>query len=308
MNFITRILVGATALSTLLFNRSASAQTIQDSMLPTSTIPMTLRVNAAIDTTANGAGAVWTMTNQGSYTLWGSSFGPASGAYHADLYPSADQVFRFQPYLTSSIPHYYFDTGAGGLDQVAFAVDPAYDTAYASPKRLLNFPMDIGGTCSYTDLDEFDNPVNVTWTYVGHGTLAGTPVGDIPNVAKMRSSNGLLILWNTSPLHPLLMAGPSYYDFNVFMPSMTGLADSEHTLSARAYPDPSNGQFTISLDHAAVGSRLTIHNATGQLVQDIRPAQSDRIALDLSAEASGLYTVLITQGAQHTKLQVMVQH
>ena len=73
-------------------------------------------------------------------------------------------------------------------------------------------------------------------------------------------------------------------------------------------PNPTSGECTLALDHVAPIDRLTIHNATGQLVQDMRPAQTDRLTLDLSNEASGLYTVRIMQGAQHTKLQVMVQH
>lgn len=308
MNLSSRKFLSATGLSVLLSNPCALAQTIQASMLPTATIPLTLREGAQIDTAANGAGATWMMTNSGWYSLWGSSFGSAAGAYHSDLYPSADQVFRFQPYGTSSIPHHFFDSSNGGLDQVGFSVDPAYDTTYTPVKRILSFPMDLGGTCSYQELDYMGDPVTVTWTYAGHGTLTGTPVGDIPNVAKVRSSNGRLMLWNTSPLHPLLMAGPGFYDFDVFMPSTTAIDGAESILPPKLSPNPSTGQFSVVCGSCTAIEHLTIHNATGQLLQDLRPAQSDRLTLDLSNEANGLYTVRITQGEEHTMLQVMVQH
>ncbi|HNM71120.1 MAG TPA: T9SS type A sorting domain-containing protein, partial [Flavobacteriales bacterium] len=77
--------------------------------------------------------------------------------------------------------------------------------------------------------------------------------------------------------------------------------------SATLVPNPTSGSFSVQGYDQAI-TRLTIHNATGQLVQDFRPAQTDRLTLDLSNEANGLYTVRILQGDQHTKLQVMVQH
>ena len=40
----------------------------------------------------------------------------------------------------------------------------------------------------------------------------------------------------------------------------------------------------------------------------ISASSVDRLTLDLSNEANGLYTVRIIQGEQHTKLQAMVHH
>ena len=55
-------------------------------------------------------------------------------------------------------------------------------------------------------------------------------------------------------------------------------------------------------------SRIQVYSATGAVVLDQKPAQSDRLSLDLSNEASGLYTIRVFQGNEHTDLRVMVQH
>ncbi|HNK69707.1 MAG TPA: T9SS type A sorting domain-containing protein, partial [Flavobacteriales bacterium] len=89
--------------------------------------------------------------------------------------------------------------------------------------------------------------------------------------------------------------------------SNVGVESTGQPGSATLVPNPTSGSFSVQGYDQAI-TRLTIHNATGQLVQDFRPAQTDRLTLDLSNEANGLYTVRILQGDQHTKLQVMVQH
>jgi len=88
----------------------------------------------------------------------------------------------------------------------------------------------------------------------------------------------------------------------------TGLYAQNAAEGIKVYPNPAAGQFIVSASNSAPIDRLTIHNATGQLVQDLRPTQTDRLTLDLSDEANGLYTVRISQGTGITKLQVMVQH
>ena len=86
----------------------------------------------------------------------------------------------------------------------------------------------------------------------------------------------------------------------------TGLSNSLGVDGLALFPNPSSGQFTITT--ATSIGRITVLDALGRVVQDFRPAVTDRLTLDLSGEANGLYTVRIIQGDQHTKLQVIVQH
>jgi hypothetical protein len=64
----------------------------------------------------------------------------------------------------------------------------------------------------------------------------------------------------------------------------------------------------VSNDNSRPIDRLVVLNVSGQTVLDLKPTQSDRLALDLGLYASGLYTVRVWQGDGSTDLRVMVQH
>lgn len=73
-------------------------------------------------------------------------------------------------------------------------------------------------------------------------------------------------------------------------------------------PNPTHGPVQLTLPTGTVLERLLVLNATGQLVQDRRPAQADRLLLDLSGEANGLYNIRLFQGGTSSDVRVMVQH
>jgi hypothetical protein len=80
----------------------------------------------------------------------------------------------------------------------------------------------------------------------------------------------------------------------------------ERSNEARAlYPNPTTGLVTVLGTQA--NERILVYSSSGQVVQDLRPAQAP-YTLDLSSEANGLYTVRILQGAQSTYHHIMVQH
>ena len=85
--------------------------------------------------------------------------------------------------------------------------------------------------------------------------------------------------------------------------SETGAATSGYFIQ----PNPTSGLFMLSVPGIGA-SRIQVYSATGAVVLDQKPAQSDRLSLDLSNEASGLYTIRVFQGNEHTDLRVMVQH
>lgn len=74
------------------------------------------------------------------------------------------------------------------------------------------------------------------------------------------------------------------------------------------FPNPTTGQVRVLCDKSQPIIRLMVLSPTGQVVRDAQPAQSERYTLDLSNEASGLYTVRVMQGNETTQLRVMVQH
>ena len=176
-------------------------------------------------------------------------------------------------------------TGPGAVGSISgpIVVAPNSTATYTVPV--------VTGASTYT----WNYPAG--WTVIGGSTGASitfeTPDDFLDGVVTVTASNACG------------ESGPSTLDVTL---DDTGLPAASATSGPQLFPNPTSGQFILTASNTAPIDRLTIHNATGQLVQDIRPAQSDRITLDLSNEANGLYTVRIVQGAQYTKLQVMVQH
>ncbi|MBK9275240.1 MAG: T9SS type A sorting domain-containing protein [Flavobacteriales bacterium] len=86
----------------------------------------------------------------------------------------------------------------------------------------------------------------------------------------------------------------------------TGMA-TEGTTGILLFPNPTTGLVTIALPDVAGVEGLMVVSSTGQRIYETGKITTDRHTLDLSAEAGGLYTVILTRGTQHTKLHVMVQ-
>lgn len=72
------------------------------------------------------------------------------------------------------------------------------------------------------------------------------------------------------------------------------------------FPNPTSGQFTLAAETSI--TRVLIHNSTGLLVRELGNIGADRVALDLTGEAGGLYTVRVFRGEQHSDVRVVVQH
>lgn len=73
------------------------------------------------------------------------------------------------------------------------------------------------------------------------------------------------------------------------------------------FPNPTTGLVTIALPDAADVERLQVFNAQGAMVRDERPIPGDRLTLDLTGSAEGLYTVRLHRAAQITDLRVMLR-
>lgn len=125
----------------------------------------------------------------------------------------------------------YLNISASGIEVVADDV-PSETNNYTDPKRVLQFPMSLGQsfTDAYVDMD---GPSSVTWSYTGHGT-AITPMGTYPDLAKVVSTEDDILLWNTTPLYPLVIDNGS--TVLVFAPSGVGIRTSAHGPLCRCTP------------------------------------------------------------------------
>ncbi len=90
--------------------------------------------------------------------------------------------------------------------------------------------------------------------------------------------------------------------------TITGTGSLDQGVSGiQLYPNPGNGLFTIALPDAHGAERLQVLNALGQVLRDERPAAADRLPLDLTGEAEGLYTVRIFRHGAPTDLRLMLR-
>lgn len=86
----------------------------------------------------------------------------------------------------------------------------------------------------------------------------------------------------------------------------TGITGNEAS-GIQLYPNPGNGLFTIALPDAHGAERLQVLNALGQVLRDERPTAADRLPLDLTGEAEGLYTVRVFRHGAPTDLRLMLR-
>lgn len=87
----------------------------------------------------------------------------------------------------------------------------------------------------------------------------------------------------------------------------TGTAALAASGGITLFPNPTTGLVTIALPDVAGVERLQVFNAQGAMVRDERPTPGDRLSIDLTGSAEGLYTVRLHRAAQITDLRVMLR-
>ena len=136
--------------------------------------------------------------------------------------------------------HTYLNISSTSMEVVATNV-PSDANTYTDPKRVLQFPMTFGQ--SFTDAyANVDGPASVTWSYTGHGT-ALSPLGTFTDLAKVVSTENDMVLWNTTPLHPLVIDDGT--DVLVFVPANVGIGD-HNAPAVQVYPSPCMDQLHVN--------------------------------------------------------------
>lgn len=142
-----------------------------------------------------------------------------------------------------------------------------------------------------------------TWTYPDGWTVVGSSTG--ASITFETPDDFLDGQVTVTASNACGQSGPA--TFNVTLDD-TGFTPVSGTGGLGIYPNPTTGQVQVLCDKSQTVTRLLVFSPTGQLVRDVQPARSDRYNLDLSNEASGLFTVRVMQGNETTQLRVMVQH
>jgi hypothetical protein len=74
------------------------------------------------------------------------------------------------------------------------------------------------------------------------------------------------------------------------------------------YPNPSNGQFTVSTPSLQTDATLEVYSTDGRLVyQQTIPSTTTETSIDLQHPAAGLYQVRVVEGEVVQNLKVIVE-
>lgn len=240
---------------------------------------------------SDGANQTWDLSTVTLQPIGTLDFIFATGTPFASNYPGANWVW-LQTVTGLGSEYMYLRIDANGIAVHATGV-PVNTNDYIDPKLVMLFPMNYGQSFTDNYTDE-DGPASVTWSYTGHGT-AVTPVGSFSNAVKLVSTEDDLVLWNTNPLHPLVIDDGT--DVLAFGPSSTGIADLA-AITAMVYPNPCENLLFVDVSSAASwrivdlqGRALRVGNFNGMGTQ----------VIDITDLASGSYLLLLEQGlAQRT--------
>lgn len=283
-------------LFTILLTATLQAQvTLQQSMIAPGGVHLTMYLltdpGSATEPT-DGANQTWdlsTVTLQPAGTL---DFIPAATTPFAANYPGANWVWA-QTMTGGATDYIYLNISSDGMEVVASDV-PSATNNYSDPKRILQFPMSLGQslTDSYTDMD---GTSSVTWSYTGHGT-ALTPMGSIPDLAKVVSTEDDVLLWNTAPLYPFVIGANS--STLVFVPGTVGISDAAGRPAVQVYPNPCTDQLLVE---GALDASWKITDLQGRILRTGTFNSLELQHLQTNDLATGSYILLMsTEGKDRT--------
>lgn len=274
-------------LSTLLVATGLYAQvTLTYSMLDQAgvTASMHLVTNPGSATPpSDGINQTWDYSGLMLTQLGSMNLTPAAGTPYAASYPAANWAFA-QTVSGFGTTYTYLDIDATGFEIVVDEV-PDSPNPYSDPKRVLQFPLSYGGSFTDTYVDT-QGSGSATWTYNGHGT-AITPLGTYPNAVKLTSTEGDLLIWNTNPLYPLVIADGS--DVLVYGPSITSVEELPG-LALTLTPNPCEDE--LSLRNIGTGHAWSIVDAQGRQVLAGRTTATD-LVVDVRELLPGTYALQV---------------
>jgi len=210
----------------------------------------------------DGINQTWDLTSVTLQPLGTLNFTAASNTPFAASYPNANWAWA-QTVTGLGTDHTYLNISTTGMEVIATDV-PSDANTYTDPKQVLQFPMTFGQ--SFTDAyADVDGPASVTWSYTGHGT-ALSPLGTFTDLAKVVSTEDDLLLWNTTPLHPLVIDDGT--NVLVFVLANVGIGD-HNAPAVQVYPSPCTDQLYVN---AAGTADWRILDLQGRNVQAASPA------------------------------------
>lgn len=238
-------------------------------------------------TPSDGANQTWDYSSVTLQALGTMAFIPAAGTPHAASYPGANWAFE-QTVTGLGTDYSYLTINTSNIIMVADEV-PSDPNAYSDTKHIMQFPLSFGNTFTDTWADT-EGSGTVLWAYSGHGTMI-TPLGTFTNIVKVVSNEGDMILWNTSPLCPLVIADGSSILF--FAPEATSVNELQSE-PLELLPNPCHDRLTLR--HAKAGEAWSILDAQGRQVRSGLTSSGD-VVIDVQELGSGTYVMQVQQAS-----------
>ena len=231
-----------------------------------------------------GANQTWDLSSITLQNIGTLAFGSAVGTPYAATYPTANWVWG-QTLTGVGTNYYYLLINTSAIEVVARDV-PSSPVNYSDPSRVMQFPWAYN--TSFTDPYVANgNPSTVTWTYTGHGTLI-LPNETYTDVVMTQSDEGDRLLWNTSPLYPIIIDdGSTQY---VFTQNNVGITEAART-GPNAWPNPCTDQLMVS--EVSAGSQWRVVDAQGRLVEEGRASVGGPLTIGVRSLEAGSYILLL---------------
>lgn len=248
---------------------------------------------ATLPPLSNGLNQTWNLGSTTLNEIGTQAFATSAGTPYAANYPTANWVWS-QTVPGIGTGYTYLHITPAGIDLLARNV-PLSTLEYSDPSQVMKFPLSLGESYSDTYMST-NGGSTMTWTYSGYGT-AITPLGTFTEVAKVENTEGDVLLWNTSPLYPIMIADGENTLF--FIQTNVGVNEREAS-TFRVWPSPSSGM--LRLEGAKAGSDWSVMDAQGRTVLSGRITWSDGW-VDVSALAPAGYVLLLheAEGVRHAR-------
>ncbi|MBX2974338.1 MAG: T9SS type A sorting domain-containing protein [Flavobacteriales bacterium] len=235
---------------------------------------------------SNGPDQAWDLSAATFSGVGTMDFRSATGTPYADDYPQANWAWIQNTLLGTD--HVYLEITSAQVDIWALRV-PSSPSIYTNPSKIMAFPLSYGETFDDSYVSS-NGASDILWTYAGYGTLS-TSIGVFDNVVKMTSDEGDLILWNTSPLYPVLYYEGSGYAL-AFVRNDVGIAETA-IRSLNTAPNPCHDMLVVR--DAMPGTHWSILDAQGRTMTSGRWTDaSGRVAV--GSLAAGTYVLVVNDG------------
>lgn len=242
---------------------------------------------ASLPALSDGINQTWDLSGITLQNVGTLNFNTSAGTPYASTYPSANWVWA-QNLTGTGTSYTYLTITSSGIDMVARNV-PFQTLDYSDPTGVIRFPMAYGESFSDPYVST-SGSATITWTYSGHGT-AITPLATYSNVAKLVSNEGDILLWNTSPLYPIMIDNGNITAF--FIQNDVGITEQGAT-AMRTYPNPCHDR--ITLVDATTGGTWQIMDAQGRMVSTGSFSMAADQHLETGNLASGSYVLVVNNG------------